>query len=313
MHEFAVSNDCLDDPAAIRGVLDREGYIFFRNVIDRDALLHVKQGMMAWFQARGLTTVIDGEPIITGADVASVGDYNPALISTGLWEWFSLRPETRTFYRRVYGEDGIVLPVGSYQYTWPGRADCWDRIHQDGPFNTGIDFLTFWFPLMDIDEDTGGLALVPSPATTGSLHPHLEAGPISPYIPQETFDSSSWHRIDYHVGDALLFAPSTPHCGMPNSSDRLRLSIDIRVQPASARRPILGVVVDANPEHIVIAADSGDLVSLAVDDETALRLPTYVAGRRDPKEFLGVRVIATEHQGRALMVRNPWGSLPWDQ
>ena len=33
--------------------------------------------------------------------------------------------------------------------------------HQDGVFNHGINFVTCWVPLMDIDQTIGGLAAVP--------------------------------------------------------------------------------------------------------------------------------------------------------
>ena len=66
------------------------------------------------------------------------------------------------------------------------------------------------------------------------------------------------------------FGPFTPHCGMPNSADRLRLSIDFRgeepaVRPAADDRSGHRRPADA----FVIAADSGQEARIVVDERTA--------------------------------------------
>jgi ectoine hydroxylase-related dioxygenase (phytanoyl-CoA dioxygenase family) len=185
--------------------------------------------------------------------------------------------------------------------------------HQDGPFGTGLDFVVFWIPLMELSEAVGGLAIVPSPRTLGSLLPDLEKDSASRFIAPDAFPDDAWCRADYRPGDVLIFGPYTPHCGMPNTGDRLRLSIDFRVQPASADRLMTGVVIAAEPDGFVIAADSGHEDWLAVDEHTALRLPGYVFGNIDVRQFVGKRVIATTRDGRALVIRNTWGYVPWDQ
>jgi ectoine hydroxylase-related dioxygenase (phytanoyl-CoA dioxygenase family) len=170
-----------------------------------------------------------------------------------------------------------------------------------------------WVPLMDLTEPVGGLAIVPSPRTLGSLLPDLEKDSGSRFIAPDAFPDDAWCRADYRPGDVLIFGPFTPHCGMPNSADRLRLSIDFRVQPASADRLMTGVVIDAQPDAFVVAADSGQEARIVVDERTALRLPGYVFGHIDISQFVGKRVIATTRDGRALVVRNTWGYVPWDQ
>jgi hypothetical protein len=307
------SNQVLGDPVALREAIDNEGYVLLRDVIDRQLVSQVKHGVMAWFESQQIVKVVDDEPMHTGVDAGPLGDYPAGLYDTKLWEWFALRPEMRRFYEQVFGERARVLPIGEYQFTWPGRPSCLTKVHQDGPFTTALDFLVFWIPLMVIDEAVGGLSILPTPQSRGSLHPDLEKNPTSPWIPRPTFPEDEWHRADYRPGDVLIFGPFTPHCGLPNTSDRLRLSIDIRAQQVSAKRPITGVVIGADADLIVIAADQGGEVALVVDEETALRLPTWLAGRLDRSLFLGQRVIATEQDGRALTIRNPWGHVPWEE
>jgi hypothetical protein len=45
-----------------------------------------------------------------------------------------------------------------------------------------------------------------------------------------------WLTTDYHPGDVLFFHNLTLHWALPNTSDRVRLSIDTRAQPATTPR-----------------------------------------------------------------------------
>jgi hypothetical protein len=45
-----------------------------------------------------------------------------------------------------------------------------------------------------------------------------------------------WLTTDYHPGDVLIFHNLTLHWALPNTSDRVRLSIDTRAQPATTPR-----------------------------------------------------------------------------
>jgi hypothetical protein len=318
VRQLHASNELLGDTTALRQLVDAQGYLFFRDVIDVKLVDHVKRGVMAWFVAHGVIDVIDNEPMYR-ADAEPPEDYPAALYETKLWEWFATRPQVQSFFDQVLGHQSHVIPIGEYQHTWPGKPDCWTRMHQDGPFfnhqddpwGVGLDFLVFWFPLMTITEPTGGLAIVPTARSTGSLHRPLEGDASARFIDEEMISDDAWHRADYQAGDALAFGPFTPHCGMPNTSDRLRLSIDIRVEPAGPSRQITGVVSHGDSERIVVCADSGDELDLRIDDRTALRLPNSVAGRNDPSLFLGQRVVVTARDGRAIAVRNGYGYVPW--
>jgi hypothetical protein len=311
--ELRASNELLGNPPALREAIEVEGYVLLRDVLDVDLINHVKHGVMAWFEAQQVIKFVDDEPLYTGADASQLGENPPQLYDTKLWEWLALRPESRLFFQQVFGDRGRILPIGQYQFPWPGKPGVSSRIHQDGPFTPGLDFFTFWVPLMVIDEQVGGLAIVPTAYSRGSLHIGLHQNPTSVYLPPETFGAQDWHRADYCPGDVLIFGPFTPHCSIPNESDRLRLSVDIRVQSVSAKPPITGVVIAADPPCVVIAADTGEDIVLSVDDQTSLRLPTHFVGRLDPRRLVGHRVLATEEDGRALVIRNPFGHVPWEE
>jgi hypothetical protein len=307
MKTLEARNDLFGDGAATRATIADDGYILFKGVIDADLIDHAKHGVMAWLESQGVVTVVGDEPVWTGTDASAIGEYPPGLYATGILEWLLLRPEASAVLERALGEPVRILPMGEYQYTWPGKPNCWVRAHQDGPYTAGLDFYVIWIPLMAIDETLGGLALVPTPQACGSLHPDADPGSTStllPFIPPETFSADEWCRADYEPGDLLIFGPWTPHCGMPNSSDRLRLSLDTRVQPRSFTPPITGVVIAEEAGRVTIADDHGVDRTVFVDGETSVPLLSRSG-------LLGRRVLATaDVQGRALLVRNQRGFIP---
>ena len=130
--------------------------------------------------------------------------------------------------------------------------------HQDFYFFRPVRTLTCWIPLMDIDESVGGLALrrrshrdgvwatwwkgteflgVPATAAQADAWRRDGAVPVAGAVePGDGEDNPErdWLRSDYHPGDALIFAGETLHAGVPNRSEAIRLSADVRYQPADS-------------------------------------------------------------------------------
>ena len=130
--------------------------------------------------------------------------------------------------------------------------------HQDFYFFRPVRTLTCWIPLMEIDESVGGLALrrrshrdglwatwwkgtefLGVPATAAQADEWRRdgavpvAGTLGPGDEKEGPDGD-WLRSDYHPGDALIFAGETLHAGVPNRSEAIRMSADVRYQPADS-------------------------------------------------------------------------------
>ena len=130
--------------------------------------------------------------------------------------------------------------------------------HQDFYFFRPVRTLTCWIPLMDIDEAVGGLALrrrshrdglwatwwngteflgVPATAEQAAAWRRDGAVPVAGTVePGDGVDNpeADWLRSDYHPGDALIFAGEALHAGVPNRSDAIRLSADVRYQRADS-------------------------------------------------------------------------------
>ncbi len=130
------------------------------------------------------------------------------------------------------------------RYALPDNSAYVTPAHQDSFFIRGTDsFRTLWIPLVDIDQTMGGLALASGSHKHG-LRDHVEQEGVYSYVfkgrRQKGIDLDDihepWLTTTYHPGDVLIFHNLTQHWGLPNQSDRIRLSIDTRAQPAREPR-----------------------------------------------------------------------------
>ena len=87
---------------------------------------------------------------------------------------------------------------------------------------------------MDIDEQVGGLAVSPGSHKGGVLDHEGTLGSSAEAAKKQGLGLSiadpSWAFTEYQPGDAVIFTNLTIHRGLPNRSDRIRLSCDFRYQ-----------------------------------------------------------------------------------
>lgn len=108
--------------------------------------------------------------------------------------------------------------------------------HQDaGVVNPEADdtnMLTVWFPLMDTDAENGCLTVVPG-SHRGELLTHCPGYKDRPglQIPENLFNIGDSMPVPVKKGGALLLTKKTVHASLPNVSDRIRWSFDLRYQP----------------------------------------------------------------------------------
>ena len=119
----------------------------------------------------------------------------------------------------------------------------------NGEFTEEAPFYTAWIPLSDIDELTGGLTILKNshqfgffqhyyrngellgvPSNGTDLEKLLKSGAYSVAGNATCMNNSEWIRSNYKVGDAFIFHRLTLHRGLPNISDKIRLSADFRYQ-----------------------------------------------------------------------------------
>ncbi|MDA3961409.1 MAG: phytanoyl-CoA dioxygenase family protein [Planctomycetota bacterium] len=102
--------------------------------------------------------------------------------------------------------------------------------HQDAqyfPEQTERRMVNLWFPLHRVDAQSSCLAVAPQQHTKG-LYPSY--GDSSGFIGLSPDAREDLHEVPVPLtaGDALAFTNMTPHRAMPNTSDSMRWSLDLR-------------------------------------------------------------------------------------
>ena len=135
--------------------------------------------------------------------------------------------------------------------------------HQDAgvvnPDADESDILTVWFPLMDSDEENGCLQVV-SGSHRSELMTHCpglgHASPSGLQIPESEFEVGKATTVPLKKGDVLFMTKFTVHSSLPNNSDRIRWSFDLRYNPighSTGRTSFPGFVARSrsNPDSVL--------------------------------------------------------------
>ncbi len=101
--------------------------------------------------------------------------------------------------------------------------------HQDFTYNGHLrDFITVWVPLVDINDEVGGIILYDGSHLDGSVD-HAPSGPWAHGLTKPSGLPYARKHVHMQVGDALLFPPLLIHESAPHRAETLRYSIDFRV------------------------------------------------------------------------------------
>ena len=196
-----------------------------------------------------VSAVADDGVICRLAHSAELVAFLKRLIGDEVFIWKDCAARLRIMLRDRADDAGAGGPL-RFSFSTPA--------HQDFYFFRPVRTLTCWIPLMDIDESVGGLALrrrshrdglwatwwkgteflgVPATAVQADAWRRDGAVPVAGTVePGDGADNpeGDWLRSDYHPGDALIFAGETLHAGVPNRSEAVRLSADVRYQRADS-------------------------------------------------------------------------------
>jgi hypothetical protein len=273
MRELTVANDLLDQPEALQAAWERDGYWFFRDVLDKSVIASIRGLYVEHLAGLGVVDRNDPDARYNGADLTALeGTVNSSPLNEAkAHRLLHESPTINAFFTRLFGCEPFWVPFTVHRTTPPAReykASRFDFIHADGFYNEGLTFLICWVPLAQIDADVGGLALVEGVHKQPSLH-RREGLQIKPIDPADV-PAGAWRRTTYQPGDVLLMSLDTPHTGITNHSDRFRLSMDTRVMPSSGNVPIVGRLTDIGTEQLRVRDTGGEHVIL-LDDKSFVR------------------------------------------
>ena len=115
---------------------------------------------------------------------------------------------------------------------FPQRDEFTTKAHQDFPNVQGTEEVyTAWMPLIDCPMDVGPLQVAAGSHRMGVFDFDIGfgAGGIEITDPLE----GRWVSGPFAAGDVLIFHSMAVHKGVPNRSDKLRMSMDVRYQLVS--------------------------------------------------------------------------------
>jgi hypothetical protein len=244
--ELRDSRECLDDVAALQARMAEDGYLFIRGLHDRDQVLAARKEILEKLAANGkldpsaplddaLPNPTSSEPpsgSVRGKEHLKDGPELKALIEG---------PPVMGFFDRYFGKPALTFDFKWLRVVGPGISST---MHYDIVYmGRGTKNLyTGWTPLGDVPLDLGPVVICLGShrfekikATYGQMD--VDRDLIQGWFsndPAEMVDTfgGRWAGTDFQAGDVLIMSMFLMHASITNATNRLRLSVDTRYQPA---------------------------------------------------------------------------------
>ncbi len=240
------STDLLDDGDALRSRYQADGYLFIRGLLDPERIRDLR---VAYFGAFDAAYFHGGAPVEAGIFSGTRPDALPAhgtqghpahtFVRSRSFAALATDPALATLASTILGGPSTVLPRQIVRHfdRASGRAS---RAHRDAAYlDRGSDrLLTMWIPLTDVPLATGGLVYLERSADlgAGALDALREVtdrpGDARPLSHDLRWVSEQlgrrWLWTDYRAGDVTVHSPWLVHASLDNTTDAMRLSVDLR-------------------------------------------------------------------------------------
>lgn len=302
------STPLLDDPDALRQRWDEDGALYFHDIIDPELMRWAEQFYRRELAEEGLIDLANEAPVWTGK---ASDTWRPCdRIGTTVWHEVIKQPKLVAILRTLFQAEPAWLPIVAHRSGYPtgplkDGEDIFAGQHQDAFYNEGMNSTICWMPVRDVpDMDSGTFALAPGTHRRGVMHdPNHERF----LIPDGAIAKDEWRSAAYKVGDVVIFRDDTAHTALPNLSNQIRLSMDIRVGSSAAAQPFIGTVEKLEGNAVTIRTDDNDELAIVyVDDKTFIRdmnphppVPTSEVARI---AYPGARVLAMADADRRAKV-----------
>ncbi len=261
---FIDSTPLLKSPDALNERVERDGFLYFKNFLPEAPLLELRRQMLEVLQNHDWlkedAPLMDGVSDLDAIVRSGVSEETLRGLGTSgavyrdvqkleLFHSLPHHPKLIALYETVFGEPVLPHPRHIARVMVPTPSSAPTPPHQDYIYIQGThQFWTLWFPLGDCPVELGSLSML-----RGShKEPVLDVTEAQGAGGREAIlcdkDEYEWVQGDYGCGDIITFPSHLVHQGLPNQySDRIRLSCDLRYQPADAEveeqslRPHMGV------------------------------------------------------------------------
>ncbi|HEX8056697.1 MAG TPA: phytanoyl-CoA dioxygenase family protein [Novosphingobium sp.] len=308
--ELTDSTDLIGNPQALRQRYLDDGVVFLRGVIDPELMAWGREKYREALTAEGLINPAIEAPVWTGKKTDT---WRPCdAIGTTVWHEVVKQPLLNEIMRDIFADDPVWIPIAAHRSGLPTGPieegqDIFAGRHQDGFYNEGMLFTICWMPVRDVAMDRGSFAVAPGTHHRGSLHDTSLPGNA---IPREAIAEDAWRSASFRVGDVLIFNYLTAHTALPNPSDEIRMSLDVRAIPASAPQPVIGsvdkVAKSADGTDVTIRTEEEGLVTVHLSEETLIRdmnpWPRIPLGEVEKIAYPGAHVMAMARTDRSVTV-----------
>lgn len=240
MAPFLDSTPIRDDGLALKKRLERDGYLFIRQLLPNNAVLKVRNRLLEKAAEGGwLDKSSPIEASVANQTAACKDPENPYMkVFRNIWRDEELHRLTThsniiSFFDSIFGEPTLTHPGFVQRNIFPQQTnfDFTTRPHQDRPNIGGDTNYALWVPIGDCPVEKGSLAIATGSHKYGILDIKVSSGAggmeIAGPIP------GKWVTGSFDAGDALIFSDQTVHQATPNQTRELRQSFDARYQPAT--------------------------------------------------------------------------------
>jgi hypothetical protein len=245
--ELTDSTQHLGDPEALRARLSRDGYLYLPGLIEPEKVLRARERVLEYMAER--EALVPDEPVIDGVmpkggKSVNLMGRNPATREPDVLRALEA-DELFDFFGDFYGE-----PPRTFDFKWL-RAVGNERFtgaHYDvvymGRGSSRVN--TVWIPLGETPIEHGTLAICEGSHraagfqrlrdTYGKMD--VDRDNVQGWFsgnPQEILEKfgGRWLTTNFKPGDILTFGLYTLHASTTNTTNRFRLSCDVRFQPKS--------------------------------------------------------------------------------
>jgi len=241
------SDDIRDDAAALNARFEEDGYLYLPGFFDRDEVLEARAAILHFMdEQKGLepgSRPLDGVMGEYGKSVVMMGKRHITHAPSVLRVLES--PRLFDFYGKLFGEKAMT-----YDYKWlraVGKEQCTGAHLDEVYMGRGSKrVMTAWIPFGDIPVEQGTLAICEASHRLegfAKLRETYGKADVDTDGFQDWFTKDPrsiteqfggrWLTNDITAGDLLTFGLWTMHASTTNTTDKWRLSCDVRYQPAA--------------------------------------------------------------------------------
>ncbi|QGQ94822.1 phytanoyl-CoA dioxygenase [Paenibacillus psychroresistens] len=245
--ELEDSTSLLNDHSALRAKAKKDGFLFFRGLLQRESVMQLRHDILSIVNSHRLLD--PARPLIEG--IANLKAINRYAAKTLAWNgvgvpmaiykaiqklesFHALAHDSKllALYEIMFEKPVFVHPRNIGRVMLPHHSAKITPSHQDFLHIQGAENTwTCWTPLGDVPRELGGLALLKGSNNAGLLGVVNApgAGGLESILCGLDYE---WQTSDFQAGDLVTFHSHTVHKSTPNQiPNQIRMSCDFRYQP----------------------------------------------------------------------------------